>query len=111
MCACHDAHNVLKWLMFVELNDASMMNALYISIIGIRRVYDMVIRNVLPRTSSRVLFVPRHELDPDQERQELWTTLGVSPDLAFVFVEIGLQWCEATGRITVDGRIQSEECC
>eukprot|EP00971_Amphidinium_carterae_P016038 316167-Amphidinium_carterae.1 len=83
-CACHDAHNALKWAHFVAFGDSQLMANMFVGVSCYRCCYSQCLQfscawlgDVLEGVD--VASVPTREL-----LSEMYTFLGASPEVVEV---------------------------
>ena len=92
-CCQHDTHNALKWSLHSYFNDAQLMGDMYIIVASVRNAYVLLHQHLAHWLQAKLVLVPDHELPPVQERVDLWTALGVDPDLVELLAcKLRLQW-------------------
>ena len=92
-CAIHDATNALKWGHFLSFGDTELVQNIYIGITSYKFCLGFAV-DLLSTWLPMVLKpVSRSLLPSAQVLSEMWTLVGVSPELVPVLVEeIGVHW-------------------
>ena len=80
-CALHDAQNAFKWAMAGGVVDADLLRNVHIAVESLRNSTDLLVRHVALWVNRHIRFVSPWATSQMQEWYELWTALGVEPDL------------------------------
>lgn len=104
-CSVHDAHNSLKWGLYVQFSDTSLLKDIYIGIEALRNSYDLLQRFLGSWVSQVVRFVEQPV--SAEVLAELWIALGISADMVEVLAhDLHLIWKD--GFLEVDARLQGD---
>ena len=106
-CALHDCHNALKWALHSHFQDTSLMEDIYIVVASVRNSYDLVYSRLGKWLDAHLVFVPDEGCPSADELQDLWTVLGLEPDLVEALCSLRLHW--AGGKLNVAASCTSNE--
>jgi hypothetical protein len=90
-CACHDAHNSLKWgLCWLTGDSVEVMKRLHVAIESLRKGYDVLHRFLPSFVATHLTFVPSDSGDP--RVLCYWLSLGLEQELAEELARLNLLW-------------------
>ena len=98
-CGLHDCHNSLKWSLHSHFTDASLMEDVYIVVASVRNSYGLVHSYLGKYLDACLAFVPDDERPMAEDLRELWTALGLEPELVETVCTLRLHW--ASGKLNV----------
>jgi hypothetical protein len=90
-CACHDAHNALRWGMSQGFGDKELLKELVVGVEALRNGYSTLHEYLAGWLSQRVRFVAA-PCAPPELLAKLWVTLGVAAEEAEDLGRLGLMW-------------------
>ena len=97
-CANHDSHNGLKWSMQAQFANKDLVSNVFIGIESLRNSYFQLC-DTLPRWLARVVDFTETPL-PAETLRQLWTSLGIEPDVCDTLVELGAIWMDNALRVS-----------
>ena len=107
-CACHVAHNALKWAVSNDFPDGNLMKTLFILISSARSSYMHMVDSLIPWL-QQVLVPWPEDRKPDPELAILWTALGADPDQIELLVHYQLVFEETHNQLRVAPQALKED--
>ena len=98
-CALHDCHNSLKWSLHTHFNDIFLMKDMYIAVASVTNSYGLVHGCLGKYLDAHLTLVPDDGCPMAEDLRELWTALGLEPELVETVCSLRLQW--ASGKLNV----------
>ena len=78
-CACHVAHNALKWAVANETDEGKLLKKLFVLVASARTSYMLLVDSMLPWLQT-VLRPSKAEPERAAQLGPLWLSLGVDPE-------------------------------
>ena len=107
-CACHDAHNALKWGHFSQFEDGKLQQAVYVGVSALRTGFLHAVDQLSSWLSDVLVPCSADMLPSEEELQCLWRTLGLEPSLVETLVGMRVLYVDGHLRVSQEAMERSD---